>query len=96
MGRPSDFVQGLGSGIYTRMNYVSLYAQDTWQLKPRLSMSYGLRWAPILPQEDYRRPVPMVSNFDIDRYRQGLRSTVFVNAPPGFLYPGDPGFAAEQ
>jgi hypothetical protein len=26
----------------------------------------------------------------MDRYRQGLRSTVFVNAPPGFLYPGDP------
>ncbi|PYS35604.1 MAG: hypothetical protein DMG14_26655, partial [Acidobacteria bacterium] len=72
------------------MKYVSLYAQDSWQLMPRFTLSYGLRWSPVFPLEDYRRPVPNVSNFYIDRYRQGLRSTVFVNAPPGFVYSGDP------
>ena len=61
-------------------------------MKPRLTASYGLRWAPILPQQDVNRPVPYVLNWDVERYRQGLRSTVFVNAPPGFLFPGDPGF----
>jgi hypothetical protein len=91
-GKLSNFVQGAGSGAFNRMNYVSLYLQDTWQLRPRLTMSYGLRWSPVLPLVDYRRPVPVVSNFSMDRYRQGLRSTVFVNAPPGFSYPGDPEF----
>lgn len=38
----------------------------------------------------------MVTNFDIERYRQGLRSSVFVNAPPGLLFPGDPEFAQKN
>jgi hypothetical protein len=92
IGKPSDFNQGNSNDIYTRVKYVSMYAQDTWQVKPRVTVSYGLRWAPILPQEDVHRPVPNVLNWDVERYRQGVRSTVFVNAPPGILFPGDPGF----
>ena len=91
-GKPSDFNQGSSIDIFTRTNYVSLYVQDTWQLRPRLTMSYGLRWAPILPQRDVHRPVPYVLNFDVNRFAQGIRSTVFVNAPPGMLFPGDAGF----
>jgi hypothetical protein len=69
-----------------------LYVQDTWQVRPRLTMSYGLRWAPILPQRDVHRPVPYVLNFDLNRFIQGQRSSIFLNAPPGMLFPGDPGF----
>ena len=92
MGKVNSFGQATDGRIFTRVNYVSLYAQDTWQVRPRLTMSYGMRWAPILPQQDVNRPVPYVLNWDINRYRQGLRSTVFVNAPPGILFAGDPGF----
>jgi hypothetical protein len=95
-GKPSEFSQGNSNDIFTRVNYFSLYSQDTWQVKPRLTMSYGLRWAPILPQQDVHRPVPNVLNWNIDRYRQGLRSTVFVNAPPGILFAGDPGFVQKN
>jgi hypothetical protein len=91
-GKVNSFGQATDGRIFTRVNYVSLYAQDTWQLKPRLTMSYGLRWAPILPQQDVNRPVPYVLNWDINRYKQGIRSIVFVNAPPGILFAGDPGF----
>ncbi|PYS00944.1 MAG: hypothetical protein DMG16_14400 [Acidobacteria bacterium] len=90
LGKVQTFNQGLGSGNYLRMKYVSLYAQDTWQVTRRLTASAGLRWSPVFPLEDYRRPVPNVSNFYIDRYRQGIRSKVFINAPPGFVYSGDP------
>ncbi len=88
LGKVQTFNQGLGSGNYLRMKYISLYAQDTWQVTRRLTASAGLRWSPVFPLEDYRRPVPNVSNFYIDRYRQGIRSKVFVNAPPGFVRPG--------
>src|SRR5882672_7250915 len=91
LGKVSSFLQGIGSGNYLRMKYVNLYAQDAWQLKPRLNVSYGLRWSPVLPLVDYRRPVPNVSNFDENRFLQGIRSQTFVNAPPGFIYVGDPG-----
>jgi len=91
LGRVASFLQGIGSGNYLRMKYVSLYAQDAWQLKPRFNVSYGLRWSPVLPLVDYRRPVPNVSNFDENRFLQGIRSQTFVNAPPGFIYVGDPG-----
>ena len=91
-GKPSDFNQGSSIDIFTRVNFISFYVQDTWQLRPRVTMNYGLRWGPILPQQDVHRPVPYVLNFDMNRYAQGLRSTVFVNAPPGMLFPGDPGF----
>jgi Carboxypeptidase regulatory-like domain len=92
LGRASDFNQGTSIDIFTRVKYLSLYAQDTWQAKPRVNVTYGLRWAPILPQVDVHRPVPYVLNWDPAKYRQGVRSTVFVNAPPGILFPGDAGF----
>jgi hypothetical protein len=95
-GKPSDFNQGSSNDIFSRVKYVSLYAQDTWRVTSRLTMSYGFRWAPILPQQDVHRPVPYVLNFDINRYQQGLRSTVFVNAPPGILFAGDPGFVQKN
>jgi hypothetical protein len=91
-GKASDFNQGSPQDSYSRQNYRTVYGQDTWQISRRLTMNYGVRWTPVLSLRDVRRPVPTVLNFDIDRYRQGLRSTVFVNAPPGFLYVGDPGF----
>ena len=33
-----------------------------------------------------------VYTFSLDRYNQGVRSTVIPTAPAGFNYPGDPGF----
>ncbi len=33
-----------------------------------------------------------VYNFELENFRTNARSTVFVNAPAGFIYPGDPGF----
>ena len=95
-GKATTFTQGDYQGAYSRQNFRGIYAQDTWQVRPRLTWSYGVRWSPVLPLEDVRRPVPQLFNFDINRYRQGIRSSVFVNAPPGFVYAGDPGFVQQN
>ena len=68
---------------------MALYAQDTWKARQNLTASFGLRWEPYWPLIDTKGAN---YNFDYDRFRQGIYSTVFKNAPAGFYYNGDPGF----
>ena len=89
IGRPASMVQGSPADVTQRQWSPVLYAQDAWQVRPTVTLTYGVRWEPDLPltmEEGY------VVNFDYARFRQGTRSTVFANAPAGLSYPGDPGF----
>ena len=58
-----------------------------------MTLNGGLRWEPFFGQNIRNKAV---SNFNIDNFRSGITSTVYRNAPPGFLYPGDPGFPCRQ
>jgi hypothetical protein len=58
-------------------------------VSPRLTVNYGLRWEPFFP---LHLTAGAVYGFDIDRFRQGIKSTTIPNAPAGLYYPGDPGF----
>ncbi|OFW06204.1 MAG: hypothetical protein A3I61_18735 [Acidobacteria bacterium RIFCSPLOWO2_02_FULL_68_18] len=69
-----------------------VYAQDTWKLAPRVTLNYGVRWEPWFPQEHRSGAI---YNFDANRFRAGQRSRVYPQAPPGFTYPGDEGFAGK-
>jgi hypothetical protein len=79
LGKVTNLVQGNGNGNYLRMKYISL-SSGYGQMTPRLTVSGSFRWAPI-PAGGLQRPVPNVSNFSLERYRQGIRSKVFPNAP---------------
>jgi hypothetical protein len=73
--------------------YLGLYAQDTWRTTNRVTINAGLRWEPFFGQNVTNGAI---SNFSVDNFRKGVRTTVFRNAPAGLLYPGDPGFPPGQ
>lgn len=88
-GRLTALNQSGPNTVYTRNWNVGLYAQDTWKATPRLTVNLGLRWEPFFPP---RFANGAIYNFDYSRLVNGVRSTVFKNAPAGLYFPGDPGF----
>jgi hypothetical protein len=44
---------------YFRYNQVEFYAQDTWQVSPRLTLDYGLRFVYIPPQYDAKNQIAL-------------------------------------
>jgi Carboxypeptidase regulatory-like domain len=91
LGDLNQLLQGLPNAHTSRQNFVNLYVTDTWKINSRLTFNFGIRWEPFLPQT-----IGQISNFDMNRFDAGTQSTVFVNAPAGFYFPGDPGFPGES
>jgi hypothetical protein len=83
LGYPSQYNQSQLQPFYGRNKYLGLYAQDSWRIKPNLTLNYGLRWDRIEPwYEKYNQ---------IATFEPGKQSIVFPSAPAGILYPTDPG-----
>jgi hypothetical protein len=89
LGRVATIDQSGLSGVDYYQWYQALYAQDTWRATNRITVNAGLRWEPFFSQNLTRGANTI---FDRDLFRQNARSTVFRNAPAGFIYPGDAGF----
>src|SRR5262245_11584694 len=92
-GRLTTMVQAAPNTLFMKQWYVGLYGQDTWKATPKLTLNYGVRWEPFLPQTITNGAV---FEFDRDRFLNGVRSTVFKNAPVGLYYPGDQGFPGKS
>jgi hypothetical protein len=87
LGNASAWAQGNANGFYNRQHYIGLYAQDSWKLTPRLTVSYGVRWEPYLA---IYSKYGMFNHFDAALFAQNVHSGVYVNAPAGEVFPGDP------
>lgn len=86
IGAPTSFVQEGGFNVDNRRNYVGTFAQDSWRVKPNLTINYGLRWDVIQPWYEKHNQA--------STFVQGVQSTVQPNAPTGYLFIGDtvPGY----
>jgi hypothetical protein len=89
LGNASSFAMGTFSEQFDRGQYLAIYAADTWKVKPRLTVNYGLRWEPYLPDVHLDRSSV---HFDMNAFNAGIRSNQFKNTPPGLFYDGDPSF----
>jgi hypothetical protein len=88
-GQMSTFTHG-GPNINTNHQwYIGVYGQDAWRLSNRLTLNLGLRWDPF---QGAVWENGTITNFSVDNFYDGVRSTAFPNAPPGLVFPGDPGF----
>jgi len=95
LGDLSNFLQGNPDWENDRANFLGAYAQDSWRMSPRLTLSYGVRWSPLLQQYNWSKN-RWVENFDLSKFNAGIRSGVYANAPAGLTFPGDPGYPGTQ
>jgi len=82
-GFPDNFFQFSNAVYGIRTSSFHFYGQDSWKIFPRFTLDYGVRYEYNTPQIDPHN--------EIIGFFPGHQSTVFPQAPPGVLYPGDPG-----
>jgi len=94
LGFPGSYGQGSAQVENVRSTGLYLFAQDSWKIKPNLTLNYGLRW-------ELNTPIADVSKH-VQTFRPGQISTVFPcldtantdcssMTPVGLLVPGDKG-----
>jgi hypothetical protein len=84
---PVVFLQGGGDfGREIRDRAFNAFLQDDYKVTSRLTLNLGVR---------YELPLPATENKNrVNLFVPGAQSKVIPNAPPGLLYPGDPGVPA--
>jgi hypothetical protein len=110
LGLSDNYLQGSGQREDIRSTAVYPFVQDSWKIKPNLTLNYGLRW-------EFSPPAVDISGH-VETFRPGQNSTVYPcgittstsywqnlgianptcantgSAPTGLVVPGDPGVPA--
>ncbi len=87
LGIPATYNQGSGYFVDVRASQYYAYAQDHWMVSDTLTLAYGLGYDTETPFENLQYDGVGVTCW----LPSDVQSKVFTNAPPGLLYPGDPG-----
>ena len=91
LGDQSAFSQSRAQKVTYRETIPSLYAQDTYKVTNRLTVTAGVRWEPTLwPTDVFHRG----SIFNMTDFQNNVHSTIYPAAPAGELFYGDSGVPA--
>src|SRR6202521_4160847 len=95
LGFPGSYGQGSAQVENVRSTALYLFAQDSWKIKPNLTLNYGLRW-------ELNTPIADISKH-VQTFRPGQVSTVYPcggpstdcssETPIGLVVPGDKGIS---
>jgi len=88
LGKPANYSQDAAQYSDQRQNVLGVYAQDEWKLTRNFTISAGLRWDPFFA---HTNPYGQSVQFSMYNFEHDVFSTKFPNAPPGYLFNGDPG-----
>jgi hypothetical protein len=83
IGVASNYNQADSGTYYPRHKYAAAFAQDSWRVKPNLTLNYGIRWE--------------LMRYWSEKYNQnptfipGEQSKVYSTAPTSLVYVTDPG-----
>jgi hypothetical protein len=83
IGVASNYNQADAQAYYPRHKYAGGYGQDSWRIRPNLTLNYGVRWELMEYWSEKYNQIPILI--------PGEQSKVYSNAPVGIVYPGDPG-----
>jgi hypothetical protein len=83
LGAPVGYNQCSQQFLDSRTRYGGAYIQDTYKVKPNVTLNLGLRWEVSMPWYDTQGKIETIV--------PGLQSTQFPTAPKGWVVPGDPG-----
>jgi hypothetical protein len=86
LGDLRTFGQANGQHVKNRYWMLNGYAEDSWHVSKRLTLSYGIRYEPTRVWHDLYH---QNSVFYPDAFAAGTHSAVFPNAPPGLMFTGD-------
>jgi hypothetical protein len=82
LGLPDFYSQQSSPAFYESAANGGIFAQDSWRIRPNVTINYGLRWDYITPWAE--------KHHQTTTFVQGVQSTTFPGAPLGYLVPGDP------
>jgi outer membrane receptor protein involved in Fe transport len=81
LGLADAFTQFPNAPTNIRTKSYAAFVQDEWRVMKNFVLTFGLRYEYSTPKRDTKgRSFSLIS---------GKQSTVFTNAPPGLLFPGD-------
>jgi hypothetical protein len=89
LGGLTSLAQASGQYFTNRYQEQGYYAQDTWKVSRKLSLNYGIRWEPFLPEHEALGRQGM---FSPTAWASDTISTTHPTALAGLSFPGDSGF----